>query len=88
MVSSQEYMDFLALLYWPQKFRAYLDSRKIELLSEKENLYSQMEAEKKKILDQIDFFFNEITMLKEVGLYPLDHRHCELRVEAWSKLIW
>lgn len=65
---SEEYNQYLTMLNWPRAFRDWLENRKLDLQSAKENLFFEMGNEKQMILDKIALFKQKIDMIKNEGL--------------------
>ena len=66
--TSDEFAQYLKMLGWPFQFKKWLEVRKKELQSAKDNLFNEMGEEKQQIFNQIKEFIEKIAMIKNEGL--------------------
>jgi hypothetical protein len=68
-----QYLDFLHIRSWPREFRAYIERRRVDLLSKKDSLYQEMSVEIEDIFGKIRMFKATIQEVLGKGLVPADH---------------
>jgi hypothetical protein len=78
-----EYLEFLHLRNWPKTFRDYIERRKLELLSKKDNLFEAMSEDIAKIFNQIKMFQEQLGDVLKRGLNKAD---LEKEAEQWAKV--
>lgn len=64
----QAYSDYLHARNWPRMFRVYIDDKKSELISKKENLFKEMNNDINDIFLQITRFKRTVDDLMLEGL--------------------
>ena len=67
-----QYFDFLHIRNWPRTFRAYIENRKVDLLSKKDSLYQEMSVEIAEIFGKIRMFKETIQEVLGKGLVAAD----------------
>jgi hypothetical protein len=67
------YLEFLHIRNWPRSFTEFIERRRTELMSRKENLFKEMNNDISHIHLQISRFEATVTSLLEEGLVPADH---------------
>lgn len=67
-----QYFDFLHIRNWPRTFRAYIENRKVDLLSKKDSLYQEMSVEIAEIFGKIRMFKATIQEVLGKGLVAAD----------------
>ena len=67
-----QYFDFLHIRNWPRTFRAYIENRKVDLLSKKDSLYQEMSVEIADIFGKISMFKATIQEVLGKGLVTAD----------------
>jgi len=58
----EQYIEYLNIRMWPKSFKKYIEVRKAELLSQKDELYKEMNRETDEIFIKIEEF--KETMLR------------------------
>ncbi len=66
ILDGDAFKSYLNLLRWPNTFKEWLEVRRTQLLSTKDNLFSQMNAEKLIIFDKIKEIIKKVGSIKRL----------------------